>query len=132
MTILLVDDERLARLSLQSMIEEVLPMEPLTFYHAKNSKEAQLILSKNKLPLIAFVDYKMPRCNGIEFVHQVKDEYASITWIIQSGYDLSSYSVELEEANIKYVLYKPSSLSEISNIINEIMEDYKNGNINRG
>ena len=132
MRILLVDDERLARVYTQSMIEELFPCEPLTFYHAKNSSEARQILMNCKLPSIAFVDYKMPHCNGVDFITSIKDEYKSITWVMLSGYDLTSYSKELEEANIKYILYKPSSISDISKIMNDIMEDNKNGNFNCG
>lgn len=62
MLILLADDERLIRLGLQSMLEELYPEEH-TYLHARNGNEVVSIL-RNQIPDVAFLDIKMPLMNG--------------------------------------------------------------------
>ena len=84
MFILIADDEKMIRLSLQSMLEELYPNEHM-YIHASNGQAA--IAQVQKLPPdIAFLDIRMPLMNGLEALETCRKLSPSTKWIILSGY----------------------------------------------
>ena len=71
MDILLVDDERLVRMCTQSMLEELLAGTDIFYHHAGGADQARAWIADHGAPSLGFVDYKMPKCSGIEFLVQV-------------------------------------------------------------
>ena len=84
MFILIADDEKMLRLSLQSMLEELYPNEHI-YIHASNGEAA--VTQVRKLPPdIAFLDIKMPLMNGLEALDRCRKISPSTKWVILSGY----------------------------------------------
>lgn len=118
MLILLADDERLIRLGLQSMIEELFPAQH-TFLHARNGNEVVAILKKQS-PDLAFLDIKMPLMNGLEALKICKELSTSTIWIILSGYADFEYAREaVSLATFDYIL-KPVELDTLKNLFQRI------------
>ncbi len=111
MDILLVDDERLARLCTQSMLSELLP-EGCVYHHAANAQQAREYLSQNVPPALCVVDYKMPLCSGLEFIRSIQPLYPQTLWVLLSGYDLTEQAEEIRAAHIEHTLSKPASLAD--------------------
>ena len=84
MFILIADDEKMIRLSLQSMLEELYPGEHM-YMHAINGKAA--VEQVKKLPPdLVFLDIRMPLMNGLEVLEACQELSSSIKWVILSGY----------------------------------------------
>ncbi|WP_042276217.1 response regulator transcription factor [[Clostridium] dakarense] len=83
MIILLADDERLIRLALRSMIEEIEP-NTHTFIEAKNGKELIKSFKDNSIDL-AFVDINMPLMDGLSAIEQCKNSFTTTQWFILTG-----------------------------------------------
>lgn len=62
MKILLADDERMVRLGLQSMLEELYPDEH-TYLHARNGRETVEMVNSQR-PDVVILDIKMPILNA--------------------------------------------------------------------
>lgn len=70
--ILIVDDEPYIRLLLEQTLEE-LEDEGVELLIAKNGEEALEII-KNERPSLVFLDVMMPKMNGFDVCHSVKNE----------------------------------------------------------
>lgn len=118
MLILLADDERLIRLGLQSMIEELYPGQH-TFLHARNGGEVVQIL-RMQTPDIVFLDVKMPLMNGLEALRQCRSISDSTVWIILSGYADFEYARQaLSLSAFDYIL-KPVELETLQKLFERI------------
>lgn len=116
MTILIADDERMVRLGLKSMLDELYPNK-YTYFEARNGKEL-IELTKTNKPDIAFIDIKMPLINGLEALEQIKDISPNTQWLILSGYaDFEYARAALRLGAIEYLL-KPISIEELQKVMN--------------
>jgi two-component system response regulator YesN len=122
MIILLADDERLIRLGLETMINELYPYEH-TFYHAKNGNE---VINQVKLhsPDIVFLDIKMPSMNGLEALEQCKSLVPSTIWIILSGYAEFAFAQKALSLGASHYLLKPISISELKQVMEDILNKH--------
>ena len=68
MNIILADDERLPRLGLKSMIEELFPNQH-TFIEITNGEEL-LLYVEQQTPDVIFLDIHMPKLSGLEAFSQ--------------------------------------------------------------
>ena len=87
MRILLVDDERLARFTVRSMLEEQEPAN-LQFSEAQSGPEALQALQNAPLPDLVFIDFKMPMQNGLETIRLARQKGICTNWVLLSGYDI--------------------------------------------
>lgn len=99
MEILLVDDERLARACTQSMLEEILSGVEVRFHHASTAAQALEWLEDRGAPDLAIVDYKMPKCSGLELVERAGPCCPGTVWVLLSGYDLADERSRIEAAS---------------------------------
>lgn len=119
MLILLADDEKMVRLGLQSMLEELFPQEH-TYLHARNGQEVIYITQKQH-PDIAFLDVKMPLLNGLEALSQCKALSPFTIWIILSGYADFEYARQaLSLSAFEYIL-KPIDIHTLRQLFNRIL-----------
>lgn len=123
MLILLADDEKMVRLGLQSMLEELFPQEH-TYLHARNGQEVIHIIQKQH-PDIAFLDVKMPLLNGLEALSKCKTLSPYTTWVILSGYaDFEFARQALSLSAFEYIL-KPIDLKTLQHLFQRIIQSKK-------
>lgn len=115
MIILLADDERLVRLGLKSMIEE---LEPHThkFIEARNGKDLVKVYNENKIDL-AFVDINMPLMDGLSALEKCQSQSSYTKWFILTGekeFHLAKKAITL---GVSDYLLKPISIDGLKPII---------------
>ncbi len=115
MKILLADDERMVRLGLADMINELYPQQ-CQYYEAADGRSALGIARKEK-PDVAFIDIRMPQVDGLvclERIHQISPQTICI---ILSGFGEFKYAqTALKHGALDYLL-KPASPAELSNVL---------------
>ena len=89
MEILLVGGERLARGCAQRGLVEILSGVGVRFHHASTAAQALEWLEDRGAPDLAIVDYKMPKCSGLELVERAGPCCPGTVWVLLSGYDLA-------------------------------------------
>ncbi len=109
MNILLADDERLTRLGLKSMIEELYP-EQHNFDEVSDGEMLLEYVEKAKPDLI-FLDIHMPRLTGLQAYSQFQD--MQIPVIMLTGYAEFEYAREALKLGALDYLLKPASLEEV-------------------
>lgn len=118
MFILIADDEKMIRLSLQSMLEELYPNEHM-YIHASNGAAA--ITQVKKLPPdIGFLDIRMPLMNGLEALESCRAIAPSTKWIILSGYADFEYAQKAITLSAYSYLLKPVDLTTLKTLVDEI------------
>lgn len=120
MEILLVDDERLACACTQSMLEEILSGVEVRFHHASTAAQALEWLEDRGAPDLAIVDYKMPKCSGLELVERAGPCCPGTVWVLLSGYDLADERSRIEAAGVRFTLSKPAGVEEFSAVVSHI------------
>lgn len=119
MFILIADDEKMIRLSLQSMLEELYPNEHM-YIHASNGQAA--IAQVQKLPPdIAFLDIRMPLMNGLEALETCRKLSPSTKWIILSGYADFEYAQKAITLSAYSYLLKPVDLATLKQVVDDIV-----------
>ena len=105
--LLLVDDDRLNRLLVQSILESV---EGIIVNEAESAKEALAILEKQKFDLI-ITDIQMPEMTGIEMIRKLKEKPGYLnqtTPVLACTADITPETIrEVREAGIADYLLKP-------------------------
>lgn len=120
MNILLADDERMVRMGLQSMLEELYPN--MFFYiHAKNGKEVIDAVRENKID-IAFLDVKMPEMNGLDALAACKSISETTTWIILSGYADFEYARKAVSLSAFEYLLKPVDIHVLDQLLRKLLQ----------
>lgn len=120
MFILIADDEKMIRLSLQSMLEELYPGEHM-YMHAINGKAA--VEQVKKLPPdLVFLDIRMPLMNGLEVLEACQELSSSIKWVILSGYAEFDYAQKAINLSAYSYLLKPVDLATLKNLVDNIIE----------
>ncbi len=98
--ILIADDERLQRIDLREMLEE---LGYRVVAEAKDGREA-LTLIKRETPDVVILDIKMPHLDGIEVAGKVSEEYPVI---ILTAYSESQLIQKARDAGTMAYLTKP-------------------------
>lgn len=103
MEILIVDDEKMIRKGVRTLLER--SDFPITMLEeAWNGKDACMRLEKNT-PDVVITDIKMPVMDGIELCKNIHNKYPSIEIIILSGYEDFMYAKQaLQYGVVDYVL----------------------------
>lgn len=121
MNILIVDDERLVRITLQSIIEELYGSEHYIF-QAGGAGEMYTMLQKMPFDLV-FLDINMPKTQGLEAMEHVKERYKETDWCILTGYGYFEYAKKALELGAKGYLLKPLDPDELRKFMDSIKEE---------
>jgi two-component system response regulator YesN len=121
--IIIADDEKLSRITLISMLEE-LNFNSNDIREASNGEEL-VEMVKELIPSIVFVDIQMPKLNGLESIKQAKAYAPNTKWIILSGYSEFSYAQEAVQLGVSNYLLKPVSPIELEDVLKSTMGQYK-------
>lgn len=121
MKIVIADDERLARVTLRSMIEEM-KIEDCTINECRNGKELIEVIATLK-PEIAFVDIKMPLLNGLEAIEESIHFSNGTQFILTTGFSEFEYAKKAIELGIYDYLLKPIEREKLSDVINNIIKE---------
>ena len=90
MNILITDDERLVRISLLSMLEELYP----GVHHisqARDGEEMIHMVEKDFYDMV-FVDINMPKINGLDALEICRGKSPETQWCILTGYAEFEYA----------------------------------------
>lgn len=109
-TVALVDDHRLFRSGIASMINNFPGYKVL--FEASNGKELTLKISKKLHPKIILLDINMPVMDGIETARWLQEHYPEINIIVLSMFDDSDKVVSLLSIGIKGYILKDSEPDE--------------------
>lgn len=121
MKILIVDDEKLIRNGLRTIIEEKDPASAEVF-EACCGSDAIHILSKHRIDL-AITDIRMPGMDGITFMKEAHKLNFKPEFVILTGYDDFQYARESIKYGAKAYLLKPVRKAELYEVLNKLQEE---------
>lgn len=122
-TLLVIDDEPLVRRGIVSLI----PFEELgvsTILEAENGLKGFELVQEHK-PDIILCDINMPKMNGLEFSHKVKEDYPWIKIAIVTGYDYFDYAKEAVKAGVDDYVLKPISKNDVYEVVASLINKLK-------
>jgi YesN/AraC family two-component response regulator len=122
-TILIVEDEKLIRQGIRSMIEH--SDVPVTrILDCRNGEEALHLLNSEKVDLI-ITDIRMPKMDGITLMKQLIAKDDKTATIVISGYDDFTYAVDVLRCGaIDYIL-KPVDRKVLVSLLKKIEDNLK-------
>jgi len=109
---ILIEDERLAREELKSLLKDYLEIEVIG--EAKNGEEG-LQMVKNLKPDLIFLDINMPGMNGFEMIKQL-DEIPRVIFV--TAYD--EYALKAFEVNALDYILKPVDPERLRDAVQKI------------
>jgi len=118
-TVLVVDDEAGPRDALKVILQP--------FFHirsAATAKSALSILSKEPIDLIT-LDQKLPDCQGIDLLQDIKRTYSEVEVIIVTGYGSLKSAMEGIRHGAAGYLLKPFNVTELITLINQTLDKKK-------
>ncbi len=110
--VIVVDDERLARLELCSMLEEY---DDIAIVGEADSVEAALKVIEEVAPAVVFLDIQMPGKSGFELLSQID---VSIQVVFVTAFD--QYAMRAFEVNAVDYLLKPVSFERLQRSIDRL------------
>lgn len=110
--VLIVDDERLARVELKRLLQSHKDIE--VFGEAKNAKEALNFLDNHSVNLI-FVDIHMPEISGLELASQFDDD---VKFVFCTAFQ--EYAVDAFSLNAFDYLVKPVAPERLEATLNKL------------
>jgi YesN/AraC family two-component response regulator len=122
-TILIVEDEKLIRQGIRSMIEHS-DVPVARILDCRNGEEALHLLKSEKVDLI-ITDIRMPKMDGITLMKQLIAKDDKTATIVISGYDDFTYAVDVLRCGaIDYIL-KPVDRKVLVSLLKKIEDDLK-------
>lgn len=120
-TLLLVEDEKLIRKGIRSMIERsgVAVEEILEC----NNGEAALEILKSRNVDVMFTDIRMPKMDGITLVENVQKLEQSPLIAAISGFDDFEYAVGMLRNGVKEYILKPVDRQKITEVLNKFEKE---------
>lgn len=115
--IALVDDHKLVRNGIKSLLEEELDIEVIS--EGANGLEAMSIV-KNIQPDILIIDVRMPEMNGIEAVGKIRELNTSTKVIVLSMHDSEDYIIQSINAGASGYLLKDTDKKEFVKAIRTV------------
>ncbi|MFH1260119.1 MAG: diguanylate cyclase [Elusimicrobiota bacterium] len=115
--ILLVDDEKLIRYTLSSLLQD----EGYAVTTAENGRQA-VEQAKNQSFNIAIIDLKLPDIDGIDVLRQVKQTSPEVCAIMITAYATVETAVEAMECEAYDYLTKPFDLNHLKLVIKRGLE----------
>ena len=118
-TILIVDDEAGPRDALKVILRPLFHIRS-----AENAKTALAILSQEPIDLVT-LDQRLPDCQGIELLQDIRQKYPEIQVIIITGYGSLKSAMEGIRHGAAGYLLKPFNVTELTTLINQTLEKKK-------
>lgn len=120
-TVLIVEDEKLIRQGIKTMISRSgVPVEVII--ECSNGEMALDVIREQKVDVM-FTDIRMPKMDGIELVKQMQScEHVPLTVAI-SGYDDFSYAVEMLRNGVREYILKPVEREKITEILKKLNDE---------
>ena len=116
--ILIVDDEKF----ILSAFQRLLRSHPYHVFTATNTKEAEILLTKNTAHLL-ICDYKLNGEDGLSFLKRVQKKWPEVPRILLTGYPDSELAERaLNEASVFRFLTKPWDEKEVLSTIKKGLE----------
>ncbi len=114
--LLIVEDEKLIRQGLKSMIQRSgLPIGEIL--ECRNGEEALALLHSTHVDVM-FTDVRMPRMDGLTLIRKIQEEVAQKPAIVViSGYDDFNYAVEAMRYGSREYILKPVERSRVHEIL---------------
>ena len=116
-TILIVDDEEIARTNMM----HVLGKEGYACHGAGNGAEALEVMAREDIDLVV-TDLKMERMDGIELLEQINRTAPEIPVIMVTGFATVSSAVDALKKGAAHYLGKPVNLDELRQTVKEVLE----------
>lgn len=110
--ILIVDDEQ----NVRQLIAKVLEKEGYEILTACNGEEGLEVFQKNNIDLI-ISDIKMPKMNGIEFLHKVKEQEPGVGFILITAFATMETAIDAIKSGAQDYVTKPFDIKEILNAV---------------
>lgn len=126
-TILIVDDEAIAR----SNMEHVLTKDGYRCHCAANGLEALEVLSREEVDLV-ITDLKMERMDGLELLNHIARLSPEIQVIMVTGFATVSTAVEALRKGAAHYLGKPVNLEELRRTVAEVLEQKRSIMVGKG
>lgn len=119
--LLVVEDEKLIRKGICTIAARSgVPIEEIL--ECSNGEEALNIIENTQIDVM-FTDVRMPKMDGIELVHKLKDMDRKPLVVVISGYDDFSYAVEMLRNGVKEYILKPVDRKQIAEILGRFNEE---------
>ncbi len=115
-SILIVDDEQ----NVRQLIAKVLEKEGYEILTACNGEEGLEVFQKNNIDLI-ISDIKMPKMNGIEFLHKVKEQEPGVGFILITAFATMETAIDAIKSGAQDYVTKPFDIKEILNAVKKIL-----------
>lgn len=122
--ILVADDEDVIRKGIIIILKRELDME-ICYLEAENGIEA-LKLYKEHLPQIVITDIRMPFCDGLNFIKNIRETGYSPTFIILSGYADFEYAKCAIKLGVKEYVLKPIKKQELVALVEGYVKSLAN------
>lgn len=121
MKILVADDERLIRVNLISMIQELYGSVH-SIDEAKDGSELQKKLIQDIYDLV-FVDINMPKKSGLDVMKEYQTENKNLVWCVLSGYADFEYARRAISLGVKEYLLKPVDIDDLRQFIDSVISE---------
>ncbi len=116
-TILIVDDEEIARVNMT----HILTKDDYDCHSASNGLEALAILAAEQIDLV-IADLKMKHMDGLELLGQINRLSPEIPVIMVTGFATVSSAVEALKKGAAHYLGKPVNLDELRKTVREVLD----------
>ncbi|WP_261304955.1 response regulator [Paenibacillus andongensis] len=122
-SLLIVDDEKIIRRGLQSVIERQFP-NLFNYRFAENGQEALELLSQEPADIM-FTDIRMPIMDGIELLEQLQEHPVRPEIVLLSGFNQFVYAQKAIRYAVKDYLVKPVIREDLFAVLERLMRDIR-------
>jgi two-component system, response regulator YesN len=117
-TVLIADDEKLARFALRNVLEEKLT--EIKVIGEANSSDDIIELCEKLEPDIVFMDIHMPGINGLDAASLILRKNPDINIFVLTAYDYFDYIQQAIEIGVKGYILKPIVVQQIVDLIEKV------------
>ena len=121
MKILITDDERLIRLSLLSMLEELYP--GVHYISQAKDGEEMIRMVEKEFYDIVFLDINMPKINGLDALEVCRKKAPETQWCVLTGYAEFEYAKRSIGLGVKEYLLKPLDIDQLKQLMEGLMKE---------
>ena len=122
MKILVVDDSRILRQRIISLISDIPGV--VIVAEAESSVDAMKHIEKLK-PDVMIMDIRMPNGSGIELLKNTQNKYDSLIKIVLTNYPLLQYKEKCLELGANYFFDKSSETENVRKVLEKITSNYQ-------